>query len=166
MKKKILCGVLALLMLAGAMAESYGYITCSCRRKKYCVCFLQVGDVGPAAGGVIELLKAWQYLPQKHAKQTFDEEVTAAVMAFQEDIGLSPTGWLDDATLTYLIWGNYDAWYGDYAAYASETVWVSTSGGSKYHVDPYCSNMICPRKMSILNADALGLEPCRKCFPY
>lgn len=42
-------------------------------------------------------------------------------------------------------------------------VWVAGSG-SKYHNDPDCSNMKSPRAISLDEAIAMGLEPCKKCY--
>ena len=66
---------------------------------------------------------------------------------------------LDDETLTLLIWGQ--------ASTQDEKieVWVPTDGGKKRHKKPTCSNMLDPRKMSSMNAEALGIEACKRCNP-
>lgn len=42
-------------------------------------------------------------------------------------------------------------------------VWISQTG-SKYHSNSSCSNMNSPQQVSVEEAEALGLTPCRKCY--
>ena len=44
-------------------------------------------------------------------------------------------------------------------------VYVARSGeGTKYHRIPDCGNMSNPREITISEAEALGYEPCKKCY--
>ncbi len=128
-----------------------------------CVCFLQEGDEGIAVKGVIKLLKKQKYL--NGSPSLFTSDVTKAVRKVQATYGLDETGFLDDDTLTCLIWG-MTADELDEAKPSSDPdeVWVPTNGGKKRHRLPTCSNMLSPRKMSARNAEALGLDACKKCF--
>lgn len=42
-------------------------------------------------------------------------------------------------------------------------VWVSRTG-SKYHKDEDCSNMKNPAHIPLTEAEALGRDPCKKCY--
>ena len=42
-------------------------------------------------------------------------------------------------------------------------VWIPNSG-SKYHSNPNCSGMKNPQKVSQAQAEAMGYEPCKKCY--
>lgn len=44
-----------------------------------------------------------------------------------------------------------------------QTVYVSRTG-SKYHSNPNCSNMKNPNSMTMEEAQAKGLEACKKCY--
>lgn len=127
-----------------------------------CVCFLQEGDEGIAVEGVTALLAAQGYLPKKSA--TFTKNVTAAVVSYQSDNGLEKTGMLDDDTLTLLVFGKTsDELTAADGSSDPNTVWVPVNGGKKRHGKSTCSGMDHPRKMSVRNAEALGIEPCKKC---
>lgn len=39
-----------------------------------------------------------------------------------------------------------------------------TVSGKKYHSTPKCSNMKNPREVSLVDAIAVGYEPCKKCY--
>lgn len=129
-----------------------------------CTCFLQEGDEGIAVQGVINLLKQQKYLSSSPSVYTSD--VARAVKQLQAEYGLEQTGMLDDDSLTCLIWG-MTADELDIAQPSSnpDQVWIPTNGGKKRHSRPTCSKMISPRKVSVRNADALGLDPCGKCKP-
>ena len=42
-------------------------------------------------------------------------------------------------------------------------VWIPKSG-SKYHIDPECSNMKDPTQVSLSQAESMGYTPCKKCW--
>lgn len=154
---------------AHAIATSLSYIPDDCGNTD-CTCFVQRGDTGGFVKGIIGLLKDQGYLDRKAKSAQFTEEVEKAVISFQTDNQLPPTGTMDDDTLTLLIWGmlpqdldrvmpikkNDPATFPD-------TVYVPTDGGKKRHSKPECSDMYDPRKVSIRNAEALGYGACSKC---
>lgn len=154
--------LLLLLSLLPSASLASSHIADDCG-KSPCVCFLQEGDEGIAVKGVIKLLKKQKYL--SGSPSSFTGDVTKAVRKLQAAYGLDETGLLDDDTLTCLIWG-MTADELDSADSSSDPneVWVPTNGGKKRHRRPTCSGMISPRKMSARNAEALGLDPCKKCF--
>lgn len=155
--------LLALLLLLPAGASASQRIEEDCGQSP-CVCFLQEGDEGLAVEGVIKLLRRQGYLSSSPSRYTAD--VTKAVKALQRDYGLSKTGTLDDDTLSCLIWGMTADELSDTKPRSSASeVWVPTNGGKKRHRTSTCSGMNAPRKMSARNAEALGLEPCKKCKP-
>lgn len=47
---------------------------------------------------------------------------------------------------------------------AEQTVWIPTNGGTKYHKDADCSDMINPQQVSLEYAEAHGFEPCKLCY--
>jgi len=66
---------------------------------------------------------------------------------------------MDHDILTMLIWGKR------MPEENCAEVWVPTDGGKKRHKAPTCSGMYDPRKMSARNAQALGLDACKRCSP-
>lgn len=52
---------------------------------------------------------------------------------------------------------------GSAASNAAQSVWVSASG-AKYHRDKTCSNMSSPEEISLVEAEARGLTPCKRCY--
>ena len=46
----------------------------------------------------------------------------------------------------------------------SDTVWIPTKGGKKYHAKASCSNMIDPDEVTKNEAEDLGFEPCKRCY--
>lgn len=129
-----------------------------------CVCFLQEGDEGIAVEGVTKLLAQQGYLAKKSSSYT--AAVSKAVTAFQSGNGLEQTGMMDDDTLTMLIYGQTsDALTAADGNSNPREVWVPVNGGKKRHGKATCSGMDHPRKMSVRNADALGIEPCGRCKP-
>ena len=134
---------------------------CDCQ-KETCSCFMQLGDEGTPVKAVISALKDGGYL-ESTIEATYTEEVAAAVIALQREMGLPETGMLDDETLTYLLWGMsseaLDALRPDLSL---EVVYVPTDGGKKFHRKSTCSDMLDPRKMARRNAEELGIEACRK----
>lgn len=125
---------------------------------------LREKDEGPAVTAMIRLLKDQGWLAENHAAGVFDEDVTFAIMAFQEQNGLEATGYMDDETLTLLIWGlSVEELNEAISDNLTEYVWLPTHGGQKFHADETCSGMIEPRIVTARNAIALGVSPCRKC---
>ena len=49
-------------------------------------------------------------------------------------------------------------------SFPSETVWVPTHGGKKYHSKSTCSNMKDPEKVTLSKAKAEGFTACKKCY--
>lgn len=162
MKRLLALVLLLVCLLPMVWAEEIG-IECACREEN-CICFLQLQDEGTAMRGVIALLKEKGYLTDGRIKVTYTEKVETAVKALQKEHQLPETGLLDDETLTYLIWGMSSAELDEVKPLLSrDVVWVPTGGGEKYHGKMNCSGMGNPRKMLRRNADALGIEPCRRC---
>lgn len=163
MKRLIALLMIAVCLLAvPVVAEKVGK-DCACRETT-CICFLQLQDEGAAMRGVIALLKEKGYLTDGRIKVTYTAKVEEAIKAFQAAKGLESTGLLDDETLTQLIWDmsstELDA---EKPLLSDDIVWVPTGGGEKYHGKINCSGMEKPRKMTRRNADALQIEPCRRC---
>lgn len=154
-----------LCLLISAACEADFSLDCTCGLEK-CSCFLQEGDRGSAVRGVIARLKEEGLLSKSHVVERFDEEVTLAVRAFQTAHGLPPTGTLDDMTLTLLLWGLTPSEL-TLANPGSNPnpVWIPTDGGIRRHRIPACCGMNDPRKVSVRNAEALGMEPCGVCRP-
>ena len=147
----ILC-IWVTFFLSTAVAE----IPCDCGQSQ-CTCFIQIGDEGIAVKGIIVHLNEMGYL-KKSSGSMFDDEVYEAVRGFQLDSGITQTGMIDDVTLSLLLNNKpLDS------SEADHIVWVPTDGGKKSHSNPYCSGMYDPRKISVDNATALGIEPCKRC---
>lgn len=153
---------LLLALLPSAVLAS-GSVVDDCGQSP-CVCFLQQGDEGVAVQGVIKLLKKQRYLSS--SPSSFTGAVTKAVKKLQAAHGLEESGMLDDDTLTCLVFGmTADELNEAQPRSNPDEVWVPTNGGKKRHRRSTCSNMLSPRKMSVRNADALGLDPCKRCKP-
>lgn len=154
--KRCLAFLLALLLLTmsvSALADQE--IACQCGSAR-CECFLQKGDEGVGVKGVTGALKAQGFL--KRQTSTFDASVEKAVKAFQKKRGLPQTGTLDDMTLTLLLQGcTPDQLPGEGA------VWVPVEGGKKFHRRETCSGMEHPRLMRRSNAEAMDIDPCKRC---
>ena len=88
----------------------------------------------------------------------FGPETRAAVRAFQRECGLTVNGKLDANTLYALL----DLPY--YSTYQDPLVWIPMHGGTRYHSDPYCSNIEDAREMPCTCAEDCGFLPCAKCF--
>ena len=43
-------------------------------------------------------------------------------------------------------------------------VWIPTRGGTKYHSNNRCSNMIDPEQVTETEAQSRGFAPCKKCY--
>lgn len=152
--KAILAGILTFIMIISPFILSCAEILCDCSDYP-CSCFIQLGDEGIAVKGVINLLNQQGYLSSRG--QVFDREVYEAVCLFQLDHHIIQSGVFDDETLSILISGRVQS------AESDEIRWVPTDGGKKYHLRPTCSGMYDPRKISLENAEALGIEGCKRC---
>lgn len=154
---------------AQALTRSSSYIPDDCGNRD-CTCFIQLGDTGNFVKGIIKCLKEQGYLGQKVRVGQFTEEVEAAVIRFQKDGGLPPTGTMDDDTLTLLVWGMLPLELDEVMPVARgvpstypDMVYVPTDGGKRRHGKPDCSGMYNPRKVSIRNADRIGFKACKIC---
>lgn len=149
----------ALLLMPCALAED----DCTCHQDA-CICFVQYGDEGMAVEAIQNALIAAGYLPAREDAACFDHATQQAVMAFQTAHDLSPTGMMDDTTLTLLLWGMTPQ---ELDAAQPESngrfVWIPTDGGRRRHVKESCSQMQDPRRVSVRNAQQLGMEPCGRC---
>lgn len=160
--RKLTAGLLMLCLLcSAALAE----ITCICGNEA-CLCFIQLGDEGLAVEAIQEALKAQGYLAGNDDASVFDEKTQQATLAFQEANGLSPTGMMDDDTLTLLLWGLLpEALDQAEPAALGGAVWIPTDGGIKHHKRGSCCKMLDPRLVSQRNALLMGMEPCGRCKP-
>ena len=161
MKKWLI--IFCMLILLPAQARALHYPECDCG-KEACICFIQAGDEGPLVTAVLHLLIEEGYCPEKQRVDLFDEGARQGVIQLQKKHGLEPTGVLDDATLTLLIWGvlpeELDKWD---PSSRYDYNWVPTDGGIRRHRNPECSKMYDPRKISVRNAEALGYTKCGRC---
>ena len=120
-----------------------------------------MGDDGPAVKKIVMLLYEKNYLNSSKGSD-YDRKVYEAVLAFQREHGLEENGMMDDETLSLLIWGTAS----EAMSHEEVTeVWIPTDGGKKRHRTQTCSNMYDPRKLSSRNAEALGMEACKRCKP-
>lgn len=150
------CGLLPLV----ARAE----IACQCGQTP-CACFVQQGDTGPAVEAIRQALVAQGYLKDGKGSD-FDENTAQAVRSFQAAHELDETGMLDDETLTLLLWGETPEALSAAQPLLGETVvWIPVVGGKKRHATPTCSGMEHPRLVTVRNAEAMGMEPCKRCKP-
>ena len=151
----ILAGIV-LLFACFVQSVSYAEIECDCSQE-VCICFIQLGDEGIAVEKIIDLLAEQGYLSTSRVS-TYDQPVYEAVCLFQRENNLKESGMVDHQTLTALIWGVQNDQSDE-----SVLVWVPTDGGKKCHRNPLCSGMYDPRKISSAHAEALGIEPCKRC---
>ena len=158
--------LLGIMLLLGMLCGCAGAeIPCQCGQEA-CQCFIQQGDEGPAVEYIQHALIALGYLQANEDASDFDEVTCQAVMRFQEDNGLSPTGMMDDDTLTLLLWGMTPEEL-DEAEPESSTlvVWIPTDGGIRHHDKQSCSKMLDPRLVSQRNALAMNMLHCGRCKP-
>ena len=96
------------------------------------------------------------------------EAVQQAQAILPEDAGLTLTE--REAEIYRLGFARgYDAAYGTGAVPSAGTgdatlVWIPIHGGSKYHKDKTCRQMIDPVQVTISEAERLGYGPCGVCF--
>ena len=158
-----LFSLLAMLCLVFTCAAAE--IPCQCGHEK-CVCFIQLGDEGPAVEFIQNTLITRGYLAANDDASAFDEKTAAAIRHFQQDNNIAPTGMMDDETLTLLLWSMLPEEL-DTAQPGSSTstVWVPTDGGKRHHDKKTCSGMLDPRLVSQRNALAMNMLHCGRCKP-
>lgn len=165
MKRLIAFLLIGICLISSAFSASKLYTErgCDCQEET-CSCFMQLGDEGKPVKAVISALKDGGYL-ESTIEATYTEEVAAAVIALQREMGLPETGMLDDETLTYLLWGmSSEALDTARPDLSLEVVYVPTNGGEKFHDNEKCCGIIAPRKLARRNAEALGLDDCSICY--
>ena len=152
---------LLMLLCVHAQAENL----CICEQDE-CLCFIQFGDAGPAVECIQNELVAQGFLAAQADASIYDKNTVRAVMRFQETHLLPPTGMMDDATLTLLLWGmtpeELDMAMPDSI---SLYVWIPTDSGIRHHKRSTCSNMFDPRLVSQRNALKMDMQPCGRCKP-
>ena len=155
--------ILMLLLLIPSLANAE--IPCECKQEP-CSCFIQYGDTGLSVLHIEEALASQGYLAGEIVDGYFDQKTVAAVKQFQIAHGLSPSGVMDDDTLTLLLWGmlppELDAARPDTS---SLVVWGPTDGGKRHHDNPHCCKMTNPRLVSQRNAMAMEMTHCGICKP-
>lgn len=161
--RKILLLILCICLVScTALAE----IPCVCGLED-CQCFIQFGDEGMAVEAIQNALVFQGWLAPDDDASAFDERTRQAVIAFQNAHELSPTGMLDDDTLTLLLWGmmpdELDAAQPESSRLA---MWIPTDGGIRHHDSPTCSGMLDPRLVSQRNALAMNMLHCGRCKPF
>lgn len=160
--KKLLFLAVCLCMI-GRLA--FAEIPCSCS-KADCVCYIQLYDEGRAVDAIQNALIAQGYLESRDDASVFDERTMQAVIRFQQAHGLSPTGTMNDETLTLLLWGmlpeELDVAEGESSRLV---VWIPTDGGIRHHDLSSCSGMLDPRLVTQRNALMMDLLHCGRCKP-
>lgn len=156
----------AMLMVIGLlMSQALAEIPCQCGRAE-CLCFIQLGDEGPAVEFIQNTLISRGYLLPNDDASAFDAKTLTAVKRFQQDNGLAPTGMMDDETLTLLLWGMLPEDLTDAQPLSSTfVVWIPTDGGKRHHNKETCSGMFDPRLVSQRNALAMNMLHCGRCKP-
>ena len=120
--------------------------------------FIALGDVGYP---VEKLLLSIGYMDisytnSKNPEPCMDEAAQAALIRFQKDSNLEPTGIFDPETICFLA----DCSLSD----AGDFVWIPMHGGRKYHKYEECSDMFEAREMPVECAINLGFGPCGRCY--
>lgn len=155
---------LLFLLLSLNGSNAYAEISCDCGELG-CTCFIQMHDDGIAVDHIVDLLADQGYLSTTRIG-SFDDRVYEAVCLFQEENRIEITGIMDDETLTMLIWGvSPQSLTQSDPLLVMDVVWVPTDGGKKRHRKATCSGMYDPRKMTVCNAEALGIDACKRCNP-
>lgn len=160
--RKLICllGVLCL-SICTALAE----IPCVCSQEP-CSCFIQLGDEGPAVEFIQNELIAQGYLNPRDDAAAFDERTRQAVIRFQQANSLSPTGVMDDDTLTLLLFGMLPETLDALQPFSSKLpMWIPTDGGIRHHDKSDCCGMLDPRLVSQRNALAMNMLHCGRCKP-
>ena len=156
----------AMLMLIGLlMSQGLAEIPCQCDLED-CLCFIQLGDEGPAVEFIQNTLIIRGYLTPNDDASAFDAKTLIAVKRFQQDNGLPATGMMDDETLTLLLWGMLpDDLTAAQPLSSTFVVWIPTDGGIRHHDKETCSGMFDPRLVSQRNALAMNMLHCGRCKP-
>lgn len=161
MLKKLLLALCFCMFTFSACAE----ISCVCMQED-CTCFIQLGDEGMAVEVIQNTLTSHGYLAPEDDASTYDENTRQAVICFQLANDLTPTGRMDDNTLTLLLWGMLPEALDEASpAISNSAMWIPTDGGIRYHDMSTCSKMYDPRLVALRNALALGMTPCGRCKP-
>ena len=160
--RRIFCIFLMLCTISVCAAAE---IPCQCGREA-CLCFIQLGDKGPAVEFIQNMLVEKGYLAPRDDASAYDEKTVAAVKRFQEDNNLAPTGMMDDETLTLLLWGMLPVALDAAQPGSIEApVWIPTDGGIRHHMSGMCCNMSDPRLVSQRNAIQMNMKDCGRCHP-
>lgn len=114
---------------------------------------LKKGMTGDAVVEMQRRLIDLEYLDGK-ADGDFGSSTEQAVKDFQKKHNLSADGIAGAKTLNMLFSekAKHQVW-----------VWIPTKGGTKYHTNSGCSDMIDPVKVKLEEAEKRGFEPCKKC---
>lgn len=161
MRRLICCIMLLCLLSVCAAAE----IPCQCGLEE-CLCFIQLGDKGPAVDFIQNKLIVHGYLSPNDIAADYDENTVAAVQRFQQDNNLPVTGTMDDETLTLLLWEMLpEALNAAQPDSSTLVVWIPTDGGIRHHDKDNCSGMFEPRLVSQRNALAMNMLHCGRCKP-
>lgn len=158
--RKITLILLPLLLTAcAAVAE----IPCICSEEA-CICFIQLGDEGPAVEYIRQTLAEQGYLPSSNGPVIFDEPTRQAIIRFQKEHDLPATDMMDDETLTLLLWGMLPTELDEHDPFSnSNAIWIPTDGGIRRHWKSGCCKMHDPRRVSVRNADMMNMLPCGLC---
>ena len=133
-------------------------LTASAAAKRY---YISYGDSGDPVGWFQDLLgvhETYIYNYYGDTEPYFGEETRRAVRAFQRDYGLTVNGKLDANTLYTLLGLPY------YSTYEDPLVWIPMYGGTRYHSNGTCSNMLAAREVPCTVAEDCGFLPCARCF--
>ncbi len=150
--KKLAALVLALILTLGCALPA------GAAARRY---YMSYGDSGEPIGWFQDLLGVYEVAVYNYYGDTepyFGTETRAAVRTFQRDYGLTVNGKLDANTLYALL----DLPY--YRTSEDPLVWIPMHGGTRYHSDPYCSNIVDAREMPCTCAEDCGFLPCARCF--
>ena len=150
--------MLVVVLLLWLPVQALALIECDCGTP-YCSCFIQLGDDGMPVKALRSFLFQQGYLDSEKGG-AFDRHIYEAVCRFQADNALEETGLLDDTTLTLLIHGLTPEEMDMQDENGGQLVYVPTDGGKKRHAKPTCSGMSDPRKVSVRNAEAMGMDAC------
>ena len=157
---------LVLLILILYFTVALAEIPCQCNLEP-CLCFIQLGDEGPAVEFIQNALVSQGYLAPNDDASTFDEKTCQAVLRFQTEHALPSTGTMDDDTLTLLLWGMLPEALNESEPTSSTLpMWIPTDGGIRHHDNKTCSQMFDPRLVSQRNALAMNMLHCGRCRPF
>ena len=159
MKRIVIISLLLAMMVCPALAD----VSCACSEEP-CICFIQLGDEGPAIEYIQHALIAQGFLSAQSDGALFDQRTLQAVLRFQEAHDLPATGMMDDVTLTLLLWGLTPAELDQREPLSNgNAIWIPTDGGIRRHWKSTCSKMFDPRRVSVRNAAFMDMQPCGRC---